>query len=120
MKLCVEYIDLLVSGKVTPIAMARWNSNHSAAKVAENLQDTPLVDIESTDRYGSIPLMNTFASRKLELCKLLIRYGADLSKDIYVFEYNEPACLVSTGFPAEEVFMLEALLYFSHSIERTF
>jgi len=119
LEVCPDYADRPCPGKNTPLGMTKWNSDYKATEVAEELLATGLVDIESTNEFGMTPLMGGFSASKLDLCKLLIRYGADLYKVIHVSEHDEPACLVSTGFPAQDVKMRNALLGFSYTIKRT-
>lgn len=119
LKIYPEYVDRLCSGNDTPLAMTRWNSDYKATEVADVLLATGLVNIESTNDFGRTPLMGAFTSGQLDLCKLLIRNGADLSKIIHVSEHDEPACLISTGFPARDIKMRDALLKFSHETKCT-
>ena len=118
LKVCPEYVDRRCAGEDTPLTMTRWNSDWKAAEVAEVLLATGMVDIESRNELGNTALMGAFAGGKLDLCKVLIRNGADVSKIIHVSEHDEPACLISTGFPVQDVKMRDALLGFSHAMRR--
>lgn len=110
LKLCPEHADRQCSDKDTPLLLTKWNGDKKAAEIAEVILATQSVDIENTNDNGDTPLMGAFKHLKLELCKVFIRNGADISKIIRISENNEPICLVSSGFPTKDIEMRDALL----------
>jgi len=98
--------------------MTRWNSDWKAAGVAEVLLATGSVDTESTNELGKTTLMGAFAGGKLDPRKVPTKNGADTPKTTHVSEHDEPACLISTGFPAQDVKMRDALLEFNYAMKR--
>ena len=115
LKVCPEYVDRRCSDGDTPLHVAKWNSDYRGAGVAEVLLATGRVDVESKLQSGQTPLMGAFRFGRLELCKVLVRYGADMSKIIHVSEHGSPVCLVSCGFLVKDAELRDALLEFSRA-----
>jgi hypothetical protein len=113
LKLCPEYADLICPGKATPLMMTKLNEDSRAAEVARVLLATGTVAIDATDEYEGTALTGAFRYCKLELCKVLIGHGADMSRIIRFDEHGEPVCVTSCGFPARDEELQDALLEFS-------
>ncbi|KAF2102819.1 hypothetical protein NA57DRAFT_71804 [Rhizodiscina lignyota] len=120
LKHCPDYADRRCSDRDTPLSMTRENSDDKAADVAEVLLATGLVDIESTNDFDKTPLMGAFKSQKLELCKVLVRHSADISKIIDFSEHNSPICRVSSGFPVTDAENRDVLAKLYDEMKRDF
>lgn len=112
LKVCPDYADRPCPGSSTPLAFAYRNSDHKAAEIAETLLATGIVGVDHPDEYNSTPLMGAFRSGKIELCKVLIRHGADIGRVFSISSQSVLACqpAVSTGFPGKDKKMLETLM----------